>query len=164
MNQWILLELLTGIWVRCYWQEQKWLTDSCITKDHIYTCDSPQNWEPKAHCAACWLFSRLESFPSWWLIWSKSLPCSWAGFWFFQAVGLVSESSLQLVFSEGLEVWLQLVWEELLTLVVYAVMEGLVIMASFRNFLRPFELFTFLLEELPWKVECFSLVVNCYTS
>lgn len=34
---------------------------------------------------------------------------------------------------------------------------------SLRDFLRPFELLTFLLEALPWKVEGFNLVGNCYT-
>jgi hypothetical protein len=102
VNQWVLLELIKGIWVRSYWQEQKWLTDGCITKDHINTCDSSQSWEPGAHCTVCWHLSRLESFPSRCLTWSKPLPHSWPGYWFFQAVGLISESSLQLIFFGGL--------------------------------------------------------------
>ena len=80
-----LLGLLIGIWVRASLQEQKWLTDSCISKAHSGRGDSSQSWEPGAHCTACRQLNKLKSVPSKWLNWSKSLSSSSADIYFFQA-------------------------------------------------------------------------------
>lgn len=92
LTQWVLVGLLTGIWVRSYLQEQKWLKDSCVTK--ATSGDGSQSWEPGAHWIACRQLSRLENVLSSCLIglsllqtallvsapkklvWSQSLPCS----------------------------------------------------------------------------------------
>ena len=64
VDEWVLLGFLTGISVRGYLQEQKWLKDSCITKAHPSMGDSSQSWEPGAHCTACRQPHRLGSvFP-----------------------------------------------------------------------------------------------------
>lgn len=44
VNQWALLELLTGIWMKGYLQEQKSLKDSWITKAQPNMADSSQSW------------------------------------------------------------------------------------------------------------------------
>ena len=77
VDEWVLLGFLTGISVRGYLQEQKWLKDSCITKAHPSMGDSSQSWEPGAHCTACRQLNRLESVLSRCLSWSKLLPDSW---------------------------------------------------------------------------------------
>lgn len=42
VNQWDLLELHTGVWMRNYIQEQKWLKDICVIKAYPSKSDSSQ--------------------------------------------------------------------------------------------------------------------------
>ena len=71
-------------------------SDCCISKTHSSTAHT-QSWERGAGCTACRQLNRLESVLSRFLSWSEPLlPGIWAGVFFFQAAGLVWESSLQL--------------------------------------------------------------------
>ena len=45
-SHWVLLELLTGVEMRGYLQEQKWLKDSWITKARLRTTDNSQKLRP----------------------------------------------------------------------------------------------------------------------
>jgi hypothetical protein len=54
---------------------------------------------------------------------------------------------------------LYLLFEGALTLV----RRGLVNLVSFRDFLKLFELFTFLFKELPYRMQGFNLERNCHT-
>lgn len=85
---------VTGIWVKGYLQEHKWLKDSYFTKFHPCLGDSSPNWDPGAHQTDCRKLNRLESILSRHLSWSKPLLGSSGGSCLFQAAGLVWESSL----------------------------------------------------------------------
>lgn len=96
VDQWVLLELLIGIWMRGYLEEWKLPKGRCNTKGYPSTGNSLQSWEPGASCTACRHLNRLESVLPRWLSWSKSLPDSWSGLkifatqlvWIFLAVQL----------------------------------------------------------------------------
>lgn len=88
--------LLSRIWLSDYLQEQKLLKCIWITKTHSSMGDSlknPRNWSILHSLQSV---QQGKSVLSKWLSWSKPLPDSSAGFCFFQAPRLVSESSLQL--------------------------------------------------------------------
>lgn len=72
-----LLALFTGIWMRSYLQEHKWLKDSCITTAHPFGWQSTKA-RNLAHCTACWQLNKL-SFPgpSRLVGWSLLLPRGW---------------------------------------------------------------------------------------
>lgn len=96
VNQWFLLVLFMGVWVRGYLQEQQWLKDSCIAKAYPNVHESSQRWEPRGHCPACRQLNKLESVS--------------ASFCFFQVAGLVLD-----IFAA------QLVWKSLLCSLVVLV-------------------------------------------
>lgn len=88
----VLLESLTGIWVRGYLQQQKCLKDSCTIKTQPNMSKSSQTWENRADYIACRQFKRSGNILSKWLTLSNLLQGSLASFCFFQAANLVSES------------------------------------------------------------------------
>lgn len=73
-------------------QEQRWLTDICITKFYPSMGGSSQSRKPGAGCTAHRQHHRLESVLSRCPSWSKPLLGSSAHFCCSQAAGLVSES------------------------------------------------------------------------
>ena len=79
VNQWFLLELLTGIWVWGYLQEQKWLKDKCITKAHPSLGDSPQMLETWIVLHSLYTVQPVKQWP----FQVAQLVC------FFQAVWLI---------------------------------------------------------------------------
>jgi hypothetical protein len=143
VQQWVLWDLLTGIWVNGYLQEQEWLKDSCITKGHSSMGD--------AHKAGDLEHTTQPAGNS--TSWRVSFPGTSVGLILFQSAGLLWELSLELfVFlSEG-------------TLSIYCLhwyRGGLENLTNFRDFLKlvsclPFYLkgvFVSLLccEEVPWQ-------------
>ena len=112
VNQWVLERL----------QEQKRLKDSCITKAYPNMGGTSQSWESGTHCTSCRLLNRLESV----LSGSKPLPGSSTDLRFFQAAGLVFESSLLFHLSETLLCSLAIfLWEGLSAFITYSGREGL---------------------------------------
>ena len=88
-----------------------------------------KTWKPRAHCTVCSQINSLDNVLSMQCICSKPLSDSLAGFCFFQAAGLVLESSLQPSSSESDSQhvgFLPLVGRSLVNLV------------SFRDFLKLF--------------------------
>lgn len=81
MNQWVYLGLFMGIWVKSYLQEQKTLNESCVSKAHPSTGDSPQKLT--ARSTLCSLQVGACSFQKTW------------GLCLFQSVPLVSASFRQ---------------------------------------------------------------------
>lgn len=100
VNQWLILGLLTEIWVRDYLREHV-----CLLKDSLHHQSPPlHGWQltelgpwstvqPAGSSAGWSVLSRR-------LGWSKPHPGDSTGFCFFQAACLVCESSLQFGLSE----------------------------------------------------------------
>lgn len=100
VNQWVLLRLCTGIWVRGSLEERKWVRDSWITEAHPNMGDRQLTKAGKtgAYGTACRQQTRVERVLSRQLCLSL-LQAAWLG-WFLLLLGsgLVSESSSQLLF------------------------------------------------------------------
>jgi hypothetical protein len=114
VNHWVLLGLLTGIWVRGYWLETA--AEPQATQ-HGWHLTKLGTWNTLHNLQQ---LNRLENGLCWCLSWSKLLPSSLACFCFCQ----VWESSLQLgsLPSEGKA---QLLWPTLRVNLI-----------SFRDFLK----------------------------
>ena len=145
VNQWVLLWLLTGIWVSGYLQEQKWFKDNSITKAH------PQHLGNLKHTA-----QPAGSSTGW----RMSFPGASVDLKINQASCLVSASSRKLGWSQRLpcsSAWLRVSLAAGLCLLwCWGRQANL---ASFREFLKQFfVLSTSLLKEHPCKVEHFNLI------
>lgn len=95
MNQWILLRLHTGIWVRDYLQDSKIAASPKPTPEQV---TDHKIWEPGAHWIVFRKLNRLENAPSMWLTCSTSSRQLFS-FCFFQ------EDTLVLVFSAAWHAW-----------------------------------------------------------
>lgn len=140
---WVLLGLFTGIWVRGYLQEQKFLKDNCITLACLSTGDSSVSWEPRAlqrPPAAHQVGERLSQVPllSWTSSGSLAAFCCFQGCprVFFAAYLCERNSQLLMFTLTG---------------------RSLVNPVSFRNF-REWSWVVVLL----FRMDCFSLGGNCY--
>lgn len=61
MNNWVLLELLTGVWVRDYLQKLKCPKDNCITKNPIAAwVATHKTWKPGVQGTTCRHLNGLE--------------------------------------------------------------------------------------------------------
>jgi hypothetical protein len=100
-------EYLTGIWMRRYIQEQKWLKDSCIAEAHLSISNSSQQlvmWRMLQSLQAAQQVGEWESFPD-----------TSVGLNLFHIALLVSVSSRQLVWVSFVAL---LVWEWLPTILL----------------------------------------------
>ena len=151
MNQRVLLGLLTGIWVRGYLQEQKWLKDSCVTKASMGgSSQKLRSWSTL--CSVQAIQQVQESFPG-----------GSVGLSLFQVAGLILESSLKFGSSEhpcSLS-YLRLPLSSL-CLQPFCLGRGQVNLVSFRDFLNLFWVVGLSLLNSCW-VECFHHGENCYT-
>lgn len=116
----------------------------------------------------CRQLSRLEHVPTRWLSWSKSLPGSPAVFCFFHTDGLVSVFQAACLicvcfaafFLRSLLLSFMSLGGALDSIYYLLQEERSKQSAQFQGLPE----FTFLLKELPFKIECFNLRVNCYTT
>ena len=77
-DQWVLLGLLTGIWVRDYSQEWKWLKENCIIKAHPSMVTTHKIWTLLLSASfSGW--SSIRAFFEACLVWESSLKLN--SFW-----------------------------------------------------------------------------------
>jgi hypothetical protein len=126
VNQWVFLGFLTGVWSRDYFQEQKWLKDSCITTAHFSMGDSLPKAGNLEHTA-----QPAGSSTGW----RVSFPGDSVDLWIYQASPpLWSECSpVTSIFAQG--------------------GRGLVNLVSFWNFLKPWRRSPPEIQEPPCRIE-----------
>lgn len=139
MNQWVLLGLITGVWMRHHLQEQKWLKDSCITKatppwvtDNSQKAGNLERTSQPAGTSTGWRSPFQEPR----VVWASSRQLVW--------YVLLPSSSCSL----SLQLYC-LLWRE-----------GPSESGNFRGFLKLFWVI-FLLKELLCRMECYNLRANC---
>lgn len=89
VNQWVSLELLTGIWMRGYLREQHRQQQNQSAPQHGWQLTNAGNLEHTA--LACWTPSSSDSVLSYWLSWSSLLHVSGSDLRVFFAAWLVWE-------------------------------------------------------------------------